>query len=122
VVKPPVANPRAPVLDLNGAKGFARLKGRPAPLGAFFVEDAGGARLVDLRAESGFAVEVLLPPTRLFLRNGAREVELRLVPEQTVAFESLILTPAGARARGAIDSSLHSGLFATRFGPSYYSG
>jgi hypothetical protein len=122
VVKPPLANPRAPVVDLEGARGFAHLKGRPAALGAFFVEDGGGARLVDLRAELGYAVEVLLPPTRLFLRNGSREIELRPQPEEIIAFESLAMGPTLTRARGAIDSSLHRGLFATRFGPAYYSG
>jgi hypothetical protein len=122
VVKPPIVNPRAAIVDLGGARGFAHLKGRPATLGAFFVEDAGGVRLLDLRAESGFLVEVLLPPTHLFLRNGGTEVELRLDPEQTITFETLALGPTVTRARGAIDSSLHRGLFATRFGPSYYSG
>jgi hypothetical protein len=122
VVKPPLANPRVPVVDLTGARGFAHLKGRPSPLGAFFIEDAEGTRLVDLRAEPGYSVEVLVPPTRLFLRNGGREVELRPAPEETIAFESLVLSPAQSRARGAIDSSLRRGLFATRFGPSYYSG
>jgi hypothetical protein len=122
VVRPPPANPRAPVVDLREARGFARLKGRPAPLGAFFVEDAGGARLIDLRAETGYPVELLVPPTRLFVRNGGREVELRPVPEQTVTFDSLVLTPSESRPRGAIDSALHRGLFATGFGPAYYSG
>lgn len=122
VVKPPLANPRAPVIDLNGARGFAHLRGRPAPLGAFFIEDDSGARLVDLRAEPGFAVDVLLPATRIFVRNGAREVELRPKPEEIIAVETLVLDATAARARGAIDSSLHRGLFATRFGPAYYAG
>jgi hypothetical protein len=122
VVKPPLANPRAPVIDLNGARGFAHLKGRPASLGAFFIEDDSGARLVDLRAEPGFAVDVLLPATRIFLRNGAREVELRPRPEEIIAVETLVLDAPVVRARGSIDSSLHRGLFATRFGPAYYAG
>jgi hypothetical protein len=122
VVRPPSVNPRAPIVDLGGARGFGHLKGRPAALGAFFIEDAAGVRLVDLRAEPGFLVDVALPPTKLFLRNGGREVELRLDAEETVAFESLVLEPAVTAARGAIASSLHQGLFATRFGPSYYTG
>jgi hypothetical protein len=122
VVKAPLANPRASVIDLTGVRGFAHLKGRPAPLGAFFVEDADGARLFDLRAEAGYSVDVLVPPTRLFLRNGGREVELRPAPEEIITFESLALGPAQTRPRGAIDSALHRGLFATRFGPSYYTG
>jgi hypothetical protein len=92
------------------------------PLGAFYIEDVRGVRLVDLRAESDFAVEFLLPASTLFLRTVDREAEFVLTPGETITFDRLALRPLSERARGAIDSSLRKGLFATRFGPSYYSG
>jgi hypothetical protein len=122
VVKPPLANPRAAVVDLSSARGFAHLAGRPAALGAFFIEDAGGARLLDMRAEPGYRVDVLLPPTRLYLRTARHEVELDPRPEQVISFDALTPEPTSTRSRGAINSSLHRGLFATRFGPAYYAG
>ena len=122
VVTPVAVNPRAPLVDLRAARGLARLAGKPGRLGALFVEDGRGARLLDLRTEPDFAVEVLLPAATLFLRTADREAEMRLVGGQAASFEDLPLRPLSARPRGAIESALRKGLFATRFGPSYYLG
>jgi hypothetical protein len=122
VVRPPPLNPRAPLVDLREATGSARLRGRPAPLGAFYVEDAHGVRVLDLRAEDAFGVDLLVPATTLFVHTGQREAEVRLGPGQSAPFEQLSLRAPTARPRGALDQSLRAGLFATRFGPAYYAG
>jgi hypothetical protein len=122
VVRPPPLNPRTPLVDLRSATGAARLRGRPGPLGAFHVEDDRGVRVLDLRAEDAFGVELLVPAATLFVRAGDREAELQLRPGQSAAFHQLSLRPLSARPRGALDRSLRAGLFATRFGPAYYAG
>jgi hypothetical protein len=122
VVTPVAVNPRAPVLDLRAARGVARLQGKPSGLGAIYLEDGNGARLLDLRAEPDFGVQLLLPPMTLFLHTADREAELRLAENEKVAFADLTLRPRSTRPRGAIATSLQRGLFATRFGPAYYLG
>jgi hypothetical protein len=122
VVTPVALNPRAPILDLRAARGVARLEGKPAGLGAIFLEDGHGARLLDLRAEPEFAVRLLLPRVNLFLQTTDREAELRLADNETLTFSDLRLQPRASRPRGAIATSLQRGLFATRFGPAYYLG
>jgi uncharacterized caspase-like protein len=123
VVRPPRVSPRATLVDLSQAKGAARLKGRPSFLGAFFVEDAQGSRLADLRSELGARVELLLPADEwLYVRSALGEAELRLGRGQSRAFEELVLRRTSTQARGAIESSLERGLFAAQFGPSYYRG
>ena len=122
VVTPVAVNPRAPILDLRAARGVARLEGRPAGLGAIFLEDRHGARVLDLRAEPDFAVRLLLPRVTMFLQTADREAELRLAESERLAFSELTLQPRASRPRGAIATSLQQGLFATRFGPAYYLG
>jgi len=122
VVTPVPVNPRAPILDLRTARGVALLEGKPASLGGIFLEDRNGARLLDLRAEAGFGVRLLLPPVPLYLHTADGESELRLDQTDKLAFTDLTLRPRSMRPRGAIATSLQRGLFATRFGPAYYSG
>ncbi len=123
VAQPPRLNRRAPIVDLGQLRGAARLAGRPAALGGFFVEDARGNRLLDLRSEPAHVVALALPAGEpLFVRTyDDREAALRLAPGATVTFAELPLA-ASARRRGAIDLSLHQGLFATSYGPRYYRG
>jgi hypothetical protein len=122
VVTPVAVNPRAPILDLRAARGVARLEGKPAGLGAIFLEDRHGARLLDLRAEPDFGVRLLLPPAPLYLHTSDHEVELPLDQAERLTFSELTLRPRATRPRGAIATSLQRGLFATRFGPAYYLG
>jgi hypothetical protein len=123
VVRPPPLNPRAPIVDLRKLPGMSRLHGEPANLGVLSVEDGRGSRLLDVRTEAGFAVNLLLPAGQtLFVRSHDREAELNLRPGQSVALERLAFRPSGVRPRDALDSSLRRGLFATGFGPAYYRG
>src|SRR6185436_11689410 len=123
VVRPPALNPRTPIVELRGVAGLARLHGEPAALGGIFIEDGRGVRLVDLRAEPGFGVTLVLPPGQdLFLRAADREAELRLPGSGRVNLERLTWRRLPVGKRGAIDESLRRGLFGTRFGRAYYQG
>jgi hypothetical protein len=123
VVVPPRLDPRRAIVVLEDAPHSARLRGRPAPLGAFYVEDARGQRLADVHAESGARVALVVPPDQsLYVRTVAGESELRLAAGEVGVLDSLQLSPQNMRPRGALESALRRGLFATPFGPAYYRG
>ena len=123
VVRAPPLDPRAPIVDLASLRGVGFLRGRPASLGAFSVEDSYGNRLLDMRADRGFRVALALPAgDTLYLRSGRGESVIRVNAQQTLDIETLPFTRAPVRSRGALDESLRRGLFATEFGASYYRG
>jgi hypothetical protein len=108
VVHPPAQNRRAPLVNLDEARGQFKLVGRPARLGRLFIEDVRGNRLADLRAEPGFGVRLLLPAgERLFIRNSSGETMVLASADQVVVLDDLRLAAAQTRARGAVESSLH---------------
>lgn len=123
IVRPPQNRPRAALTEPRRAVWSGRLVGRPAFLGGFFVEDARGNRLVDLRSELGARVELVLPAGQpLFVRGARGEAEVQLGAGERRSLATLPIRGSSMRARGAIESSLRRGLFATQFGPSYYRG
>jgi hypothetical protein len=123
VVRPPPLNPRAPIADLRSLPAMSRMRGEPAAFGALSIEDGRGVRLLDLRTEPGFGVNLVLPAGEpLYLRSHDREAEVNLRAGQATSFEQLAFRPSGVHPRDALDSSLRRGLFATGFGPAYYRG
>ena len=91
--------------------------------GAVYVEDARGNRIVDGRAELGFAMAVAVPAgEQLFVRNNDREAALFLRAGDRQPFDRLDFHRRPMRSRGAMESSLQAGLFVMPFGPAYYSG
>ncbi len=123
VVRPPLVNPRIALIDLARAHGSMRLVGRPAQLGEVYVEDELGNRLLDLHAEPGSAVSVVLPVGRtLYVRGKHGEVSLSPRADAVLAFEDMRFLPSSTTTRGSLGSSLQRGLFAASYGPHYYRG
>ena len=124
VARPPAVNPHAPIADLTGVRQRAAILTGVGPgLGRFFVEDDRGNRLGEIRPETGFRYEMILPSgEQLYLRTPTSEGSFRTEPGVKVAVSSLELVPRSIRSRGAVESSLRHGLFATPFGPTYYRG
>jgi hypothetical protein len=123
MVHAPRANPRVALVSLAAARGGAWLEGRPVLSGRFYVEDARGERLADLHPEDRYRFALLVPAeTPLYVRTDAGEAEVQLRAGQRLDFDGLSFHRTGLRSRGALDSSLRRGLFATAFGPSYYRG
>jgi hypothetical protein len=123
VVTPPRINPRVALVDLARMPRAGRIQGRPARLGAVYIEDATGQRLADLRAEDGFQVKLTVPADRtLFVRRGEDEADAHLRPGETLAFDQLAFRLLASRDRDALTTSLRNGLFAMPFGPVYYRG
>jgi Caspase domain len=123
LVHAPPANPRAALVALTRPRQAAWLEGRPGDLGAFHVEDERGERLADLRAERSYRVALLLPSeVSLYVRTAGAEAPIRLREGERLDFAALPFSPAELRSRGALESALRRGLFATAFGPAYYQG
>jgi hypothetical protein len=125
VVRPPPLHRRVPLLDLTRVSRQFELRGRAEGDWAkgFYVETAGGERLLDVFPEQATRLALRLPAgQRLFLVRPDAEVEIRAQSGGTLAFASLKGRPPRTRARGSMDSALRDGLFATRFGPAFYQG
>lgn len=123
LVRAPQRLARTALVDLRPTDRTSTLAGEPAALGPLYVEDARGNRLLSLHAELGHKLALLVPAgIDLFIRSKGQEAEARLEPRAELAFERLSWRPIESRARGSIDHSLRQGLFASRFGPAYYSG
>jgi hypothetical protein len=123
VVYPPALDRRAVIVDMEDVRDSGFLEGRADALGAFFVEDARGRRLLDLRAEASFRVSLAVPAgVTLYVRNHRGQATLRLDAGERFALERVRLAENDTRARGALESALRRGLFATTFGPGYYRG
>ena len=124
VTRPPAVNPRAPIADLSRVRQRAAILTGVGPgLGHFYIEDERGNRLGEIRPETGFRYEMLLPSgEHLFLRTPTSEGSFTAAPGTRVAASSLELVPRSTRTRGAVESSLRNGLFNTAFGPTYYHG
>jgi hypothetical protein len=123
VVHPPPLDRRAPIVDLDEVRGAAFLDGRPAQIGGFFIEDTRGSRLLDLRAEAPFRVSLAVPADEtLYLRNHAGQATVRLARGEHLSFDKVHLAENDVRGRGALESALRRGLFATGFGRGYYRG
>jgi hypothetical protein len=123
VVHAPTANPRTALITLHAAPQGAWIQGVPSQLGALHLEDERGERLLDLKAERGHQVTLLVPAeVPLFLRTVTAEAWLRLRMNERIDFKTLNFADRDARPRGALASALRQGLFATEFGPAYYRG
>jgi hypothetical protein len=121
IVRAPSANPHAPLVRVG--EGAARIQGRPAWLGAFYVETMQGLRVAELRAEPGHAVELVLPAgLPLYVQGATGEARVTLIAGERRTFESLSFGPPSSGSRGALEDSLKRGLFAAAYGPNYYRG
>ncbi len=58
----------------------------------------------------------------LYLRNKRGQTTVRLAAGERYALDRVQFAEDEVRARGALESALRRGLFATTFGPSYYRG
>ena len=123
VTHAPMSDPRTPIVELRHRTGDAELGGRPTEPGPIFIEDDQGSRLVDLNPEKDHAMRLALPADRTwYVHTNRGEATLRASPGARVSWASLHLVAAPTQRRGALESALHDGLFATPFGPSYYRG
>jgi Caspase domain len=123
LVVAPKLYPRVAIVDTRGARDVARLQGRAHHLGRFQIDDQRGNRLLDLRAESGFVVDVIVPADEpILLSNERGEATVATSADSPTSLEEVHLETRRTRSRSAVAESMRRGLFAAEFGPSYYEG
>ena len=123
LVVAPKLYPRIAIVDTRGARALARLQGQAHHLGRFQIDDQRGNRLLDLRAEAGFVVDVAVPAGEpILLSNESGEATIVASADTPTNLEDVALERVRARPRGAVAESMRRGLFAAEFGPSYYGG
>lgn len=121
---PPQTNQHAALVELTapaGATGW--LEGTLSRVGRIFIETARGVRLLDVHAEAGHALRILVPSQEeLFVRSEHDEARVVLARAETQSLAALSYRPSSTQARGAIDEAYARGLFKAQFGPAYYQG
>jgi hypothetical protein len=125
VVQAPRVDRRAVLLDLGALAGQFELRGRAdgAWSKGFFVESESGERLLDVYPEQSVRLALRLPVgERLYVMRPDGEIDLGARAGSPVDFVTLRPGTHETRARGAIDSALHEGLFKVRYGPAFYQG
>jgi hypothetical protein len=111
------------IVDTRGLRNVARLQGRAHHLGRFQIDDQRGNRLLDLRTEFGFPVDLWVPAGEpILLSNESGETTILARADHPTNLEDVLLEKAPLRARSAMVDAMRRGLFAAEFGPSYYGG
>jgi hypothetical protein len=123
LVVAPKLYPRVAIVDTRDGRNIARLQGRAYHLGRFQVDDERGNRLLDMRAEAGFVVDIAVPAGQpILLSNEYGEATILTSADHATNVEELLLRKEHLRHRSAVAESMRRGLFAAEFGPSYYEG
>jgi hypothetical protein len=123
LVVAPKLYPRAAIVDTRAARATAHLQGLAHHLGRFQIDDPRGNRLLDLRTEPGFVVDLVVPAgERLLVGNETHEASVLVSLDRPTNLEDLVLEDRPVRARGVVAESMRRGLFGAEFGPSYYRG
>lgn len=129
-VRPPAEDQRQPVLrheDVSSQRVLYFPEGEDQRL--YTVEDSRGVRLADLRRAGDRPGYLRLPDGDMFVSrrsaDGAGDAQEATIPAdvggRTEVLE-LSFTRTKRAARGALDQAFRAGLFATPYGPGYYTG
>ncbi len=129
-VRPPKQDERRPVVmheDVSQQRVLYFPEGEDQRL--YTLEDERGVRLADLRRAGDQPGYLRMPPGDIFISrrsaDGAGDSEEATIPahEQGLTMApDLSFRRSQRAARGALDQAFRSGLFATPYGPGYYSG
>lgn len=123
VVHAPTINARAAIVDLSSPRNGATLANLSGALGRVYIEDDFGNPVLEMFGETRFAPDVAVPANRrLFVHSALGELALRPRSGERIVVRSGEFQHTSVAARGAMESSLLLGLYATAFGPRYYQG
>jgi hypothetical protein len=125
-MKAPRQDRRRPLLDLRRLKGATELELPRGAAGRYHVEDARGLRYADLHTDGQGATRVWLLHAPVgkrayYLRTDDTQAEVGL-GEAAVAGSALAFVAMPAQARGSVEESYRTSLFATPFGSAFYAG
>ncbi len=122
VSEPPRADRRSPIVKLEDLRRSYLLHGHVGAWGRFSIESEDGQRLLDAHMSKERPVTVALPMgTSVFVRtaNGEAKVSSR---GKSVATNDLRMTAPTVAARSGVDADYRQNLFASPYGPTYYTG
>jgi len=129
-VRPPAEDQRQPVLrheDVSSQRVLYFPEGEDQRL--YTVEDSRGVRLADLRRAGDRPGYLRLPDGDMFVSrrsaDGAGDAQEATIPADVAGRTEVLelsFTRTKRAARGALDQAFRAGLFATPYGPGYYTG
>lgn len=122
VSEAPRADRRSPLVKLEDLRNSYLLHGNVGSWGRFSIESEDGQRLVDAHMTKEKPVTVALPiGTPVFVRTAKGEAKVTS-RGKTVATNDLQMTAPTVAARSGVDADYRQNLFATPYGPTYYTG
>jgi hypothetical protein len=129
VVRPPAHDERQPIVVHRELLAARVLLFLVPDASLYTLEDARGVRIADLRRTTEQPAYLRLPEGDLFVhRQAIEEPPMRQESRIGAAKAGVIIAsrmsfePAQGASRGALDQAFRRGLFATPFGPGYYTG
>ena len=122
-VRPPAGQLHAALFEPRLVRDGPLLELEASRQGRFALEDGRGVRYADLHKAAGAPLRLALAGgRRYFIRHGALEALLPAGRRGLVRLGSLDTEPLRAEARGAVDSTFRTELFAVPFSRSFYEG
>ncbi len=122
VSEPPRSDRRSPIIKLKELRNSYLLHGNVGNWGRFSIETEGGERLLDANMTKERPVTVALPiGSTVFVRTAKGEAKVAS-RGKAVATNDLEMTAPTVAARSGVDADYRQNLFATPYGPTYYSG
>lgn len=122
---PPMIDRNLPIISYEWAAGrLSFLEGKSNEFSRFYVETTDGGRLLDAHLEKDVPFRIAVPANQpLWIRTGRTSAVVTLEQGQVVELAMLSFSKNETTARGdSMSNAFHKGLFATRFGPAYYTG
>jgi hypothetical protein len=122
VSEAPRADRRSPIIKLKELRNSYLLQGNVGSWGRFSIESEAGERLLDANMTKERPVTVALPiGTTVFVRTAKGEAKISS-RGKAVATNDLRMTEPTVAARSGVDADYRQNLFATPYGPTYYTG
>ncbi|MBL4688022.1 MAG: caspase family protein [Nannocystaceae bacterium] len=129
VVRPPKIDERHPLLTHDDVASRRVLYFPAGDRYRYSIEDSRGVRVADVRRSGEQPGYLRLPAGDMFIvrmtpsaANDQQEATLAASEGGLVIATALPFRPAESAARGSLDQAFRAGLFATPYGPGYYSG
>jgi hypothetical protein len=125
VVRAPPSDERRPIVSHADLPNERVLVFTAGDTHRYAVEDARGVRIADVRRSGEQAAYLRLPDGDVFVqRDGEKAEETKLAADRggVILAADLGYGPVSRASRGALDSALRQGLFATPYGAGYYAG
>jgi hypothetical protein len=122
VSEAPRADRRSPIVKLQELRTSYLLEGKVGGWGRFRIETEDGQRLLDANMTNERKVTVALPiGVAAYVRTATGEAKISS-GGKAIAVNDVQMTAPTVASRGGVDADYRQNLFATPYGPTYYTG